>query len=99
MKYYSEKLNKIFDSEDECQKQEKAFLDKQKAEEEKQVKLAETRKARAKEVEDAYKKANEAYKEFLELKNKFIKDYRTIHMSFDELSDLVNDPFKFWFIL
>lgn len=91
MRYYSEKLNKLFDSEEELDKAEDEF-DSQKKEIEAKK---EEKKARAKEVEDAYKATiiarkeatkiiNEADKKYYDLKNTFIKDYGSFHMSFTE---------------
>lgn len=62
MKYYSEKLDKIFDTEEELKVAEKTAeykaLEKKKA--------AEARKAEAKVVEDAFKAANAAKREYNE---------------------------------
>ena len=63
MKYYSELVKKNFDSEQEC-------LDAEK-------KYKEERAARAKEV-------NEAYKKYLELRAKFLEDYKSFHMTLTE---------------
>lgn len=72
MKYYSEKLKKVFDDVETLEKAELTLVKK----EEEEKKLREERKVRAKEVEDAYKHFNE-------LLNKFIKDYGSYHMSVD----------------
>ena len=66
---------------------------KKKAEEEaKRKELAETRKARAKEIEDAYKHANE-------LLNAFVKDYGSFHMTIrnQEAPSPFEDLFRFFF--
>jgi hypothetical protein len=60
MKYYSEKLNKLFDTEKELVSAEKA----QAAEETKKQKAAEQKKAEAKVVEDAFKARNAARREY-----------------------------------
>lgn len=60
MKYYSEKLNKLFDTEKELVNAEKA----QAAEETKKQKAAEQKKAEAKVVEDAFKARNAARREY-----------------------------------
>ena len=73
MKYFSEKLNKVFDTAKECKEAEVAF-DKEEAE---KVEKREARAARAKEVEDAYKK-------YQELLQKFIKDYGSFHMTIND---------------
>lgn len=107
MKYYSEKLKKLFDTEKELRSSEKEF---ELLEAEKKKKL-DLKKARAKEVEDAYKayatKVKEAelenkklYAEYLKLRNEFVSDYGSYHMSYTEsgttvttLADLINEIF------
>ncbi len=87
MYIYSEKTKKRYDTVEECVKAEEEF-DKAVAEEkEKKERLANERKERAKEVEDAFKNAND-------LLNKFIKDYGSFHATYT--SD--NSPFS-WFDL
>lgn len=81
MKYYSEKLRKVFNTADECASAEKEYDDKLAAERIKREELTNTRKARAKEVEEAYKAASKAYDNWLELRNKFIEDYGSWHMT------------------
>lgn len=114
MKYYSEKLNRVFDTEDEVVKAEKEVEDK-KAEE---AKKSEEKKARAEEVKKAYAhindvrkecavKMDEAYKSFYDLRDAFIKDYGSFHLSFYEdgtkseitVSDLISNAFKLPWIL
>ena len=86
MKYYSESLKKIFNSEDELKEAEKQ--EEEKLAEKK--KLAETRKARAAEIEEAYKKTVEAReaakniiaeadKKYNELVDKFVQDFGSYH--------------------
>lgn len=85
MYIYSEKTKKRYDTVEECVKAEEEF-DKAIAEEnEKKERLANERKERAKEVEEAIKNAND-------LLNKFIKDYGSFHTTYT--SD--NSPFN-WF--
>jgi len=90
MKFYSETLNKLFDSSEECAKAEADY--KKKLEEKKaaEQKKAETRKARAQEVEDAMKAAAEARANYEKLLAAFCKDYGTFHYSFsnDDSKDL-----------
>lgn len=89
MKYYSEKLKKMFETEEALVKEEKE-LEAKKAEE---VKKSEEKRKRAEEVEDAYRNyqtvkheafnsIKEAENKFLELKEKFIEDYHSFHMSY-----------------
>ena len=81
MKILSEKTNKEYASVEECLAAEKEF-DKQVAlEKAKKDELANIRKDRAKEVEDAYKAILEAKKHYNELLNNFVKDYGSFHMT------------------
>lgn len=91
MKIFSEKTNKYYNTVDECLEAEKVFDDAIAKEEEKKKKLSETRKVRAKEVEDAYKARLEADKVYREKLNKFINDYGSFHMTLDtEVEDSFN---------
>ena len=95
--YKSTLLNKVFDNYDELVKAEEEY-EKVNAE---KIKEAEIKKARAKEVEDAYKEAMqirkeynakiaEADKKYYELRDAFIKDYKSFHMSYsDETGDVI----------
>lgn len=91
MKYFSEKTRKMYESVDELNTAEKEFDDKAA----KELALREERKVRAQEVDDAYKK-------YLELRAKFIEDYKSYHMTLTE-KDLpkttsIFDLFdSFWF--
>ena len=87
--YRSKLLNKYFESYDEMLKAEQEF----KKETEEKTKLVEEKKARAKEVEDAYleyqkvkedclTKMAEAEKKWLELRDKFAEDYHGYHMTY-----------------
>lgn len=89
MKYYSEKLKKLFDNVKELEAAEKEF-DKIQAEKGKEL---EAKKLRAKEVENAYmnyqqtikdtnKFVAEANEKYLKLRNEFVKDYGSFHMSY-----------------
>ena len=64
--------------------------------------------ARAKEVEAAFKAEMEAHNKYIELRNKFIKDYGSFHMSYttptplvkgdyssEEAWDIINSLFQF----
>lgn len=82
MKYYSEKLKKLFDTQETLKKAEDVVL---KAEAEKLAKekaLKETRANRAKEVETAIKIADEARETANKLLNNFVKDYGSFHYSY-----------------
>lgn len=88
MKFYSEKLNKVYDTEQACVEAESAH-DKAIAEAEaKKNALVEERATRAKEVEDFYKAAVEAKKAYDEKLRAFLKDYGSFHATFKNV-----DPF------
>ena len=101
MTIISEKTGKTYSTVEECLEEEKLFDQKLKAEEERQSKLSETRKERAKEVEDAYKARLEADKVYREKLNKFVDDYGSFHMTIDtEVEDtfnLLDFLDNFWF--
>lgn len=101
MKYYSELVNKIYDTKEECEKAEEALAAKKKAEEEKQLTLKNERETRSKAVVEAFKKARETEMEANRLMKEFVKDYGSFHMSYNGKSslpsmfDVLND--FFWF--
>ncbi len=86
MKFYSEKTEKLYDSEEELKQAESQLEEAQKKEEEKK----QARAARAKEVEDAFKAASEAQKKANDLLVAFTKDYGSFHMTYKDES-----PFGF----
>lgn len=69
-KFYSEDLKRYFDSEEECVKAEEKFREEHALE----IKRREERAAKAKEVKDAYKN-------YLVLRDAFIKEYGSYHMT------------------
>lgn len=71
--YYSEELKKYFNDEAECRKAEKEYEEKHAAE----LKAKEERAKRAKEI-------NDAYAHYVKLRNEFIKDYGSFHMTYDD---------------
>ena len=81
MKYFSETLNELFDSEEALIEAEKEAEDQKKKAELEAKERKEQRQARAKEVEDAYQIASDAKKKADELLNAFVKDYNSFHMS------------------
>ena len=95
MKIYSELTNKEYATVDACVADEEKYLKKQEEEKRHKAELADTRKARAKEVEEAMKIAVEAQKEANAKLNAFIKDYGTYHVSLakDNLGDFFTDIF------
>ena len=97
MKYYSETLNKVFENEKDCLNAEKEYEAKVEEEEKRKKELADSRKIRAKEVEDAYKAIIDAQKHYNELKNKFVEDFGSFHMTFsttDDFHSLFSDLFR-----
>lgn len=81
MKYFSEKTNKTYDTEKDCLNAEIEFDNAAAKERMKKEKLAGERKARANEVEEAYKAVLEASKKYREKLNAFVKDYGSFHMT------------------
>ena len=97
MKYYSETLNKVFENEKDCLNAEKEYEAKVEEEEKRKKELVDSRKIRAKEVEDAYKAIIDAQKHYNELKNKFVEDFGSFHMTFsttDDFHSLFSDLFR-----
>ena len=87
--YKSKLLNKYFDSKEELEQAENKYHEENDA----KLKLIEEKKTRAKEVEDAYlnyqktreeafAKISEAEKKWIELRDKFSKDYNGYHMTY-----------------
>lgn len=92
MTIISEKTGKHYNTPEECLADEKRFDEELAAKEAKKKELSDTRKIRAKEVEDAYKARIEADKNYREKLNKFIDDYGSFHMTFNTE---VDDSFSF----
>ena len=89
MKYFSDKVNKVFDTVEELEAAEK----EQEEKEAEKTKLVEVKKSRAKEVEDAYleyenvkekayKEIAEAEDKWIQLRDKFAEDYNGYHMTY-----------------
>lgn len=89
MKYYSEKLDKMFTTAKELEIAEVAYDEAHKAE----LKAKEEKKVDAKKVEDAYKNylsvckkatqmVNEAEDEWLKARNEFIEKHGSYHMTY-----------------
>lgn len=79
MRYYSDLLKKVFDSEEACVAAEDKYLTEMEEKDAREKELRETRKARAKEVEDALKAVHDAQKQYQEKLDAFLKDYKTFH--------------------
>lgn len=99
MRYYSDKLKKFFQTEQECLEEEEKCLAREKAEEEQKTKLAEERKIRAKEVEEAFKDMRKAQDSYYKLLNKFIDDFGSFHMSISDSLEAPLSLFDKWFKL
>lgn len=99
MKFYSEKLDKMYNSAAEVMQAEEAYEKKLAEEKSKKEELANTRKARAEEVEKAYAEANEAYKKANDLLTAFCKDYGAYHKTYKsgEKVPSLFDWFLEWF--
>jgi hypothetical protein len=100
MKFYSESLNKLFETEQALVEAETAEADKKAAEEAHAKQLAATRKDRAKAIEESYKRVVEARQEYKKLVDEFTRDYGSFHMSVkgDNLADMdLFDLFKYAF--
>ncbi len=98
MRYYSDNLKELFDTEKECLEAEESA---KKAAEEAKAKaeeLKEERKARALEIEEALKNLKDAQKFYSNLVREFVKDYGSYHYSYtDSGKGIFNDFFSFWF--
>lgn len=96
MKYYSEELKKLFDSEKELTDAEAAA--KKAAEEAKAKKeaLTKERKDRAAEIEALIKERKELNKKISDRLGAFTKDYGSFHTSYSNANDLF-DSFWDWF--
>ena len=92
MKYYSEKLNKVFDTETELIAEEERVEAAKVAKEKELVKYKEDRAAKAKEVEEAYAAANEARKNYEKVLREFNKEYGAFHMSVN-INDILDNFF------
>lgn len=97
--YFSEVLNKRFDTEEACLQAEKEYAEKIAAQKEAEQKLKNEKAARAKDIENAYKAYKDAEKKYLELRNKFVEDYGQYHMTVREESPITSwsDLFNLFF--
>ena len=95
MKYFSEKLNKFYDTEKACAEAEEAQEKARVEAEEKKKALAEQRATRAKEVEKAYEAMTEARQNYNKVLNDFLKDYGSFHATFTNTSPFFS--FFDWF--
>lgn len=78
MKYYSEKLKKVYDTVEQLKTAETEY-DKAHAAE---IAKQKERKARAEEINKARKEAIKAQERYNELVSKFVKDYGSYHATY-----------------
>lgn len=91
MKYFSEKLNKVFESEEECVEAENKFELAKQEKEEKEKRLTQERKERAHEIEEQYKKIMDDRKEYRKMVDDFIRDYGSFHCTFKSNEPVFSD--------
>lgn len=84
MRFYSDVCHKLFESQEELEKAEKALVQKNDEE----TKRKAERKADADKVQAAYDKVIEDCKEYNKLVNEFVKKYGSYHKT-------INTPIKF----
>lgn len=82
MKFYSEVTKRLYDSQDELTKDERKVATAEAEKKAVEAKKSAERAARAKEVEDAYKAEVEAHAKYIKLRNQFVDDYGSFHMSY-----------------
>lgn len=96
MKFYSETLNKLFDTQAALVKAETADKEAKLAKEKAEKAKKEARAKRAKEVEEALKEANAAQAKAIKLLKAFTKDFGYFHTSYsvkDDAEDTFDDFF------
>ena len=81
MRYYSTETREFYNSEKECLKAEREYLEKRDAAKKEKEKQAAERKARAAEVEDARKAMIAAQKKYREVLGAFVKQFGSYHYS------------------
>ena len=82
MKFYSEVTKRLYDSQDELTTDERKVATAEAEKKAAEAKKSAERAARAKEVEDAYKAEVEAHAKYSKLRNQFVDDYGSFHMSY-----------------
>ena len=88
MKFYSEKLNKLFDTQELCAQAEEEHEKAVAEAEAKKKALTEERATRAKAVEELYRQAVEAKQKYDIALQEFLNDYGSFHATFK-----TTDPF------
>lgn len=97
MKYYSEKLDKIFDSECELFEAETKVADRERRQREQAEKEKQEREAKEVERTKALDEIESAYKHYLELKDAYVKKYHSdsvLNTTNDLLGGLIDLLFK-----
>lgn len=82
MKYYSETLNALYDTEQELIKAETKAKEEERKKLEAEKAKKNARATKAKEVEQALKEANEAQAKAIKLLKEFTNEYGYFHMSY-----------------
>lgn len=92
MQYYSDKTKKVYKTIDDLKAAEMKYDENQLA----IAKRNDERKAKAKEIEDAYKSLEDARKAYNQKVNDFIKEYGSYHHSITKsiTDDDYADPFN-----
>lgn len=98
MKFYSELTKSFYETEDACIQAEDKFNKELVKKEEKEKALKAERKQRAEEINTAYKAVKEAEKHYCKLRDQFVKDYGSFHMTFTDTDSFFFDPFRFTII-
>lgn len=80
MKFYSEKTKKLYDTEKDLANAEATLVEKEAKEAEK----LKVKKEKAKAIEEAYQKIKEAQKEYYKLRDAFIDEYGSFHMTYTD---------------
>ena len=97
MKYYSETLKKLFDSERQLKQAEVRFNDAEAKKKELENLRKAKRAEKAKEVERALKEANEAQAKAIKLLKDFTKEYGYFHTSYQETKEDADSNVKDFF--
>ena len=98
MRYYSDVTKKFYETPGACiEAEEKVLTEQAKIKEEKE-RLAAERKSRAAEVEEARKNVVAAQKNYRDVLDAFIKDYKSYHYTSTDADEIPTlfDLFKFF---
>lgn len=84
MKYWSEKIHSFYDTEEACKQAEESYEKKMIAQKEEEKNRAETRKADALKVQQAYELSQKTQQDYFKLRNDFVKKYGYYHVSYTD---------------